>query len=70
MVEIFKTNLNSRENAHLAESWLILFYPNLEVSFDLEDPDKVLRVQSKGTIDKLLIFRYFKNLGYLIQLIK
>lgn len=67
MVEIFKTDISGRENAHLAESWLMLFYPNLDANFDLEDPDKVLRIQSQDKIDKLLVFKYFKSLGYFIQ---
>ena len=70
MVEVFRTNINSLANAHLAESGLMLLYPNIEISFDLEDPDRVFRVESHSNFDKYLILNYFKRLGYQIQIIK
>lgn len=70
MVEVFKTNISGKANAHLLEGGLMLLYPDLHVSFDLEDPDRVFRVESYQKFDKNLIIKYFTRLGYAIKLLK
>jgi hypothetical protein len=47
MVEVFKTNVQHREMAEQLASILRGRFASSKVSFDLEDCDKVLRVESK-----------------------
>ncbi len=67
MVEIFKTNVRGRANAHMAEAGLMLLDSNLVASFDLGDPENILRVESEFKVDKQAVILYFKELGYFIQ---
>ncbi len=70
MVEIFKTNMSSRANAHLAAGSLMLSYPNINISFDLEDSDKVMRIESEEKFNRKEVIKFFDRLGYLIQPLK
>ena len=47
MVEVFKTNVQHREPAEQLASILCGRFAFSKISFDLEDCDKVLRVESK-----------------------
>lgn len=51
MVEIFKTNICDEHLAHTIVSELNLMYSDYLINIDLEDGDKVLRVESRGEID-------------------
>lgn len=61
IVEVFKTNVG---NQHLAEkilSELNQLYPDYRINFDLEDCDKVLRIESQNDVDILGVLNYMKN---------
>lgn len=45
MVEVFKTNVQSYEQSERLLSKLLQQFPELKISFDLEDCDKILRVK-------------------------
>jgi hypothetical protein len=45
MVEVFKTNIAEPEEAQLLANALLARFPNSRPSFDLDDCDKVLRVE-------------------------
>jgi len=47
MVEVFKTNVLHRERAEQLASILRSQFAFSKISFDLEDCDKILRVESK-----------------------
>ena len=59
MVEIFKTNAQSTEQAIDLLSEIRLYFPELRVNFDLEDCDNILRVEGikilKDKIIKILV---------------
>ncbi|MBX7124766.1 MAG: hypothetical protein K1X47_03670 [Cyclobacteriaceae bacterium] len=46
MVEVFRTNVENHEQAALLRIALIQKHPAWSVHFDLEDCDKVLRIQA------------------------
>ena len=58
MVDVFKTNVECPEKARMLVSILLEHYPNSRINFDLEDCDKILRVQHQeadaGEIEMLL----------------
>lgn len=46
MVEVFKTNVISKREAQVISEDLASFFPNWKIKFDLEDCDKILRIDS------------------------
>ena len=45
MVEVFKTNVEEAEEAGLLIHILIQQFPGCKINFDLEDCDKILRIE-------------------------
>jgi hypothetical protein len=45
-VEIFKTDVHNEEEASLVIILLDEYYPDFKVNFDMDDDDKILRVES------------------------
>lgn len=50
MVKVFKTNVTSMIDANLIIQSLINIYPKCKINFDLDDCDKILRIEG-GEID-------------------
>ncbi|MFL5764424.1 MAG: hypothetical protein ACJ77K_10830 [Bacteroidia bacterium] len=49
-VEIFKTNVGEAEQAERLLSALRQYYPGLKINLDLEDCDKILRLEGSNII--------------------
>jgi len=47
MIEVFKTNVQTAEDADKAISMLQYHLPYSRINFDLEDCDKVLRIEAQ-----------------------
>ena len=64
MVEVFKTNIFKHEQAKLILSVLKSKYPDTKINFDLDDCDKILRVEGKkiktGEITNLITSKGFE----------
>ena len=45
MGEVFRTNVEEEQQAEKIRNLLLQHFPSLNVSFDLEDCDKVLRIK-------------------------
>lgn len=58
IVKIFKTNVSKEYLANRIIADLNQLYPNYRINFDLEDCDKVLRIESYTGIDILGILNY------------
>lgn len=69
IVEIFKTNVNDQPLANKIVSELKQFYPDCQINFDLEDSDKVLRIEGYSSIDILGILNYGKISNIQIEVI-
>lgn len=50
MVEVFKTNVTDQKQAAMLLEILNLYFPDHKVNFDLDDCDKVLRVEGSCEI--------------------
>ena len=46
MVEVFKTNITKYKSAKDVRQELLRLYPNSIIDFDLDDCDKILRVEN------------------------
>jgi hypothetical protein len=63
MVEVFKTNIQSHFDAIILKGILFKEFPDVHISFDLEDCDKILRTEGKnipvGRVIQLVEFHGF-----------
>ena len=48
MVEIFKTNVKKKKRSEKVVSLLSMKYPDLKINCDLEDCDKILRIEGES----------------------
>ena len=55
MVEVFKTNVRSIRKAKLVIQKLAEEFPAHKINFDLNDCDKILRVQGKNILQEKII---------------
>jgi hypothetical protein len=56
MVEVFKTDVTDEQQAREVKELLQLHFPGTRVNFDLDDCDKVLRVEGTGfTTEHILV---------------
>jgi hypothetical protein len=55
MVEVFKTNVHKVEMAEQLVSTLRVRFPFSKVNFDLEDCDKILRIEDKEVCAESII---------------
>lgn len=69
MVDVFKTDVNVAGQAMKLVSRIRQEFPDLLVNFDLEDCDKILRVEGI-TIQKDKITKTLVSQGYLCEVLK
>ena len=63
MVEVFKTNVQQKRQAKILLDILSRQFPLFRINFDLEDCDKILRVEGED-IPQEKITRVVKESGY------
>ncbi len=55
MVEVFKTNIEQKKVAEQIIQKLLEYFPEGKINFDLDDCDKILRVQGENIcIEKII----------------
>jgi hypothetical protein len=69
MVEVFKTNVQRQKQARILKSELISQFPFIKINFDLEDCDKVLRVEGRKFAPDKIIELLHSN-GYYCQILE
>jgi len=70
VVEIFKTNVTQEKTAKKILMDFRKQFPNYNVNFDLEDCDKILRIESQRRINHKRIIEFSIKNNFDIQLIK
>ena len=71
MIEVFKTNVENHVQARFTISLIVNRYPSYVVNFDLEDCDKILRIESeKEDVDNVFIIMLLASLGYDAEVLK
>jgi hypothetical protein len=70
-VEVFKTNVDNEQSAFEIIQILKKHFPHAKVNFDLDDCDKILRVESKnGKVDPLKIIDCVVQCRHRINILK
>ncbi|MEP7108625.1 MAG: hypothetical protein ABI760_11595 [Ferruginibacter sp.] len=65
MVEVFKTNVNEKDHANMLIDQIHKNFIDYKANFDLEDCDKVLRVNCKGgSIQAGFLINLLKDFGF------
>lgn len=68
LVEVFKTNVEQEIQAAEVLSVLADHFPSYKINFDLQDCDRILRVESRnGAIDSSRIIEAIGSFGYVIE---
>ncbi len=63
-VEVFKTNVSTRKYADILLNRIHKTFTGYNANFDLEDCDKILRIQcSHGAIRSHALIRFLKDFG-------
>lgn len=71
MIEVFKTNVTETCNARMLTEQIEFHFEGCTASFDLEDCDHILRVQSnEGLIYPFLVISLVEKLGYQAEVLK
>ncbi len=63
MVEVFKTNIEQKKVADEVRSLLLLHFPDARIHFDLEDCDRILRIEA-GQIYPLQVITLLRDKNY------
>ncbi len=70
MIEIFKTDVGNKTVSKRILTILNRHFPNYKINFDLDDCDKILRVESgNGYIDINSVMKIVSGLNIEIELI-
>lgn len=63
MVEVFKTNVYEEQQSALLVEKLLYHYPHWRINFDLEDCDKILRVEGDSICNEKII-EFLNAIGF------
>ncbi|GAB1444804.1 MAG: hypothetical protein KF860_03315 [Cyclobacteriaceae bacterium] len=70
-IEIFKTNVNDPESASAIIKLLKITFPSYQFNFDLEDCDKILRVESEtGKVNAKEVIALVKEKNVDIEIVE
>lgn len=69
MVEVFKTNVNEPFHADILVRFVHNSFNDHRANFDLEDRDKILRVESLNTIKTNNLIDLIRGLGFEIEIL-
>lgn len=70
MVEVFRTNVKDHNQAEMLLQQIHQTFHNFQASFDLEDCDNILRVESSSeTISSFLLIDLLKESGFTAEIL-
>jgi len=69
MVEVFKTNVQGTEQAELLIDLLSQYFPGSKINFDLDDCDRILRIEGNNFIAGNVI-RELRKQGFMCHLLE
>lgn len=69
MVEVFKTNVQEPFHAEILLKLIHKSFNKVNASFDLEDCDKILRVESLNITENNRLINLIQSLGFVIEVL-
>lgn len=69
MVEVFKTNVSEPFHAEILIRLIHKSFNEYNASFDLEDCDNILRVESLNTIESNVLINLIQGFGFEIEIL-
>ena len=69
MVEVFKTNIHDKKTANKIVADLYEQFPSFKINFDLDDCDKILRVESDKVVPEE-VTKILKHKGYVCEVLE
>ena len=69
MIEVFKTNVSRQDQASFLLGKISTTFTGYYGNFDLEDCDKILRIQADGSIDTLALVRFLSTFGFTVSVL-
>lgn len=68
MVEVFKTNVSDRDSAMHLQDILAGRFPGCRISFDLDDCDRILRVEGQAASEAVILV--LRDKGYFCEILE
>lgn len=68
MVEVFRTDVAEQSQGERLVSALMERFPDFKVNFDLEDCDRILRIEAKS-LNPLQVIECLRSNGHLCELL-
>jgi len=69
MIEVFKTNVQWQKDAQQIVTNLSEQLKNTKINFDMEDCDKILRIEGTDKYKNSHIIKYLTQLGFLCEIL-
>jgi hypothetical protein len=69
MIEIFKTNVRTKRDAKQVLETLNRLFSEVQANFDLQDRDRILRLQGIATSDLPVVKREMARLGFICDIL-
>lgn len=70
MIEVFKTNVLFQKDALQIVDSLEKIMTHAKINFDLEDCDKILRIEGTNTFKNKYIMSFLERLGYNCEILE
>jgi hypothetical protein len=69
MIEIFKTNVRTKRDAKQVLETLNRLFSEVQANFDLQDRDRILRLQGIETRDLPVVKKAMARLGFICDIL-
>lgn len=70
MVEVFKTDISTANDAGKLQNKIMEIYPDYRINFDLDDCDKILRIETNDRIMESEIKQLGQLFGHTIEVLE
>jgi hypothetical protein len=68
-IEVFKTNIETEQDAQIVAAGLNRHFADYSVNFDLADADKILRVKSDSCVPVMELMNVVRGLGFEVSVL-
>ena len=70
MIEVFKTSIQNQLQARIVRQLLLVENPLLEINFDLEDCDNILRIKNiEDAVDISSVLKTLNETGIYVEIL-